>query len=74
MVFPNPATGKITIEIYDVTSENIMEILTIEGQKVLSRTLTDHKTQLDISNFPAGIYFVRVTNDKAVMVGKIIKQ
>jgi len=29
--------------------------------------------QIDISNLPSGVYFVRLTNDNTVAVGKIIK-
>jgi hypothetical protein len=46
----------------------------MEGQQLITRQLTEPKTQIDISNLPSGVYFVRVTNDKTVEVGKITKE
>ena len=43
------------------------------GEVVLSCQTTGLKTQIDISNLPAGVYFVRVTGEKTVQVEKVIK-
>jgi hypothetical protein len=48
--------------------------MNLNGEEVLSLTLINPKTKIDISNLPNGIYFVRVTNDKTVEVTKFIKQ
>ncbi|NQT78595.1 MAG: T9SS type A sorting domain-containing protein [Bacteroidetes bacterium] len=51
-------------------------ILTIggKGQEIITRQIQDPKTEIDISNLPAGIYIVKVWNDKNVMVQKVIKE
>ena len=73
-LYPNPATDKITVETSEASKESNLEIVNIEGQQFITRQITDTKTQLDISTLPSGVYFVRVTNDKTVKMGKIIKQ
>jgi hypothetical protein len=73
-VYPNPATDKITIETSGETQESYLAIVNIDGQEVLTRQITQPKTQIDISNLPSGVYFVRLLNEKTVEVGKIIKQ
>ncbi len=70
-MFPNPAAEKITIE---AQTRGSLTILNLEGQKLLIHQITEHKTQIDISSLPKGVYFVRITNDRMVEVGKIIKQ
>jgi hypothetical protein len=40
----------------------------------MTRQITSPKTQIDISNLPNGVYFVRLTNDKTMEVGKFVKQ
>jgi hypothetical protein len=73
-LYPNPATDKITVETSGTSTASYLAILNIEGQELITRQITEPKTQLDISNLPGGVYFVRLTNDKTVEVGKIIKQ
>ena len=71
---PNPATDIITVETSAVPAQGELSILNLQGQQLLTRQLTEPKTQIDISNLPSGVYFVRVTSEKTVEVGKFIKQ
>jgi len=73
-IYPNPATDIITIETSGATRESNLVFLNIEGQQLITRQLTQPKTQLDISSLPSRVYFVRLTSDKSVATGKIIKQ
>jgi hypothetical protein len=73
-IYPNPSTDKITVELTGATLDGNLTIVNIEGQQLITRQITMTKTQIDISNLPSGIYFVRLTNDKTVEVGKIIKE
>jgi hypothetical protein len=70
-IYPNPTSSHITIE---TPSIGHLTILNLNGQEIITRQITGPKTQLDISNLPGGVYFVRLTNDRTVTVGKIIKQ
>jgi hypothetical protein len=36
--------------------------------------ITNQKTEIDLSAFSAGVYFVRVKSDKGMVTKKIIKQ
>ena len=73
-IYPNPSTDKITIELSGSVKESYLAIVNTEGQQLLTRQITDPKTQIDISNLPNGVYFVRLTNDKSVEVRKFVKQ
>jgi len=72
--YPNPATDKITLEISGETGESILVIVNIEGKEVIKQKITSRKTLVDISSLNSGVYFIRLTNDRTVEVGKIIKQ
>jgi hypothetical protein len=72
-LYPNPATDIVTIETSGIAKESYLAILNSQGQKLITRQITKSKTQLDISSLPGGVYLVRLTNDKTVQVGKIIK-
>jgi hypothetical protein len=73
-VYPNPATDNITIETSGTSKEICLEIVTIGGQELIKRQIAGLKTQIDVSNLPRGVYFVRITNDMTLKVGMFVKQ
>jgi len=69
-VFPNPATGMITVDTGSELAENLM-IYTVLGKVV--REVKPAAHQLDISDLTGGLYFLRLTFDRKVVVKKFIK-
>jgi subtilisin family serine protease len=66
-VYPNPTTGKI-----EVKSNENMEYITLKN--VLGETLKQFNTnQLNISNYPNGIYFIEVKTKKGISSTKLVK-
>ena len=74
LVYPNPATDKITIEIAEGQAPSQLSMMNLNGEEVLTCSLIKPKTQIDISNLPSGVYFMRLTNDKMVELGKFVKE
>jgi photosystem II stability/assembly factor-like uncharacterized protein len=73
-IYPNPASDKITVEISSNPSKSELSILNINGQELITGQITESRTQLDISNLSEGVYFVRLTGEKTVQLGKFVKQ
>jgi len=75
-VFPNPSSDQITLELLHntATKNTYLTIYNINSQQLLHQEITEPKTQIDISTLPSGVYFVRMTNERTVQVGKFIKQ
>ncbi len=73
-LYPNPVTDEITIEIAEDQTPSHLSIVNVNGEDILTRSLIKTKTQIDISNLSSGVYFVRLTGEKSVAVGKFIKQ
>jgi hypothetical protein len=67
-IYPNPTTGKIKIN-----SENIKNMFVVNqiGTTILK---TEKTNEVDLDNFPKGIYFIKVITDKFVYNEKIILQ
>jgi hypothetical protein len=61
-IYPNPASTQITI-----STPN-------KGQQLLQQEITEPTTTIDISSLSSGVHFVRVTNERTVLVGKFVKQ
>ena len=69
LIYPNPADSYITIELdsYDYEDARIM-IINQLGQVVDTHTTsTFSTTNIDVSNYPTGLYQVSVATDKDVV-------
>jgi len=79
MIYPNPATDNLTVSYsIDFDAEVNISVVNQLGQKVLnelkqyqqSGTITE---SIDISNIPAGIYYVQVSNgNKSILTQKLL--
>jgi len=47
--------------------------MNINGEELITRQITEPKTQLDISTLPSGVYVVKLVGEKGVQVGKVVK-
>lgn len=57
-VYPNPATNSVTIKFpSDETGQ--ISIVNLYGQLVFSEMINVEQTQIDVSQFPAGMYVIR---------------
>jgi hypothetical protein len=74
IISPNPATNKITIRTPELSSQFLISIFNLSGQEVHKQTVNDPVTVIDIAFLPAGVYFLRLTNERTVSAGKFIKQ
>lgn len=67
-VFPNPTANRLSVVLQNHNGGDVkVEILDTLGRRVhrLKRTVpinTTHTLSLDVSEYPAGLYFIRVTN------------
>lgn len=72
-VFPNPTSGKITIQFDAKFSFSFqIEIYSINGQKVFSTILQDSFNKIDLSKLEKGMYFIRLTKENEIITKKII--
>jgi hypothetical protein len=73
-IIPNPSKDIISITVPSLKTNAILSIFNVRGNKVIERQLKDNETQLNISDLPLGVYFVRLQNEKMVEVGKMVKE
>jgi hypothetical protein len=62
-IYPNPANSFVKIISESIPQEII--ILSLDGKVIESLNPSSLKTELSISNYPSGIYLVRVLNNNA---------
>jgi hypothetical protein len=74
-VYPNPSYGKFYL-IIDKIEKGIIEFFNILGDKIYETNI-DSKTskyEIDLSNQPKGIYFVKIISEQEIIIKKIIIQ
>ena len=75
--YPNPTTGKFIVDIENIKnpmSGAVIVIYNVYGEQVLNIRASGTGFQLDISNQPAGLYFLKMKTEQGSIVTKIMKQ
>ena len=70
MLYPNPAKDNLTIVAEGMTRITITNTL---GQVVYDRNTNSDNEVIDMSQYDAGIYMVRITTEKGSAVRKVSK-
>nr|NQU90447.1 T9SS type A sorting domain-containing protein [Bacteroidota bacterium] len=72
-IYPNPTDGEFWVEGISGMSE--IEITNVLGETIGSYLLESHnRIKIDVSDFQAGIYQVKVVGDKGTVLRKVIKK
>jgi len=76
-VYPNPSTGQFTIRFdYNIGSTNII-VNNLLGEIIfeeVTETVGERSFNIDLSEYPEGIYFVKMKTDNSEQIKKVIIQ
>jgi plastocyanin len=77
-IYPNPSQGKFQVDLTDVqfTNEYTLEIYNARGQRIFVSSQNSQQTSinLDLSDEPAGIYFIKLFEGDILFNRKILIQ
>jgi len=71
-VFPNPASSQLNLDFTEKASN--LKVLNIMGSEVLSQKNIGLKSQLDVSQFPNGTYFLQVEQNELLQLKRFVVQ
>lgn len=71
LIFPNPASNRITIKNPD---KALINIFNIQGQILKTLVAVNNYTTIDISDFAKGMYFIKVSMKKEIITKIFIKE
>lgn len=70
-VYPNPSTGKVYFD--NLPRDSFIEIVDGCGKKVVEQFQTNKQLEIQLGDFPKGLYLYRITsNSKVLQQGKLI--
>ena len=72
-VFPNPTNGLIYVT--NLSNGSMVMVSDIWGKNTLQQTVFSEKAELNLTDFPSGIYIISAVNKEGISIGnqKIIK-
>ncbi len=73
LIFPNPVTDEINIEISKEMIGSKLTVMNLEGAELFSRQITDTNERFNTVDLPGGIYMVKVFGNDKMQIGKFIK-
>lgn len=75
-IYPNPTHGALKVEIYpfEQTDKCEMSISNLSGQMIISISVSEQNTEVDLSNCPDGAYLLWISLNEEETVYKIIKE
>jgi polyhydroxybutyrate depolymerase len=71
-IYPNPSSNQLTIET-DEQENYQVQLLDLQGSILQKSTIFGAQKTLDISNFPNGIYILRLSSEKGQVNKKFVK-
>jgi hypothetical protein len=73
LIFPNPASEIIALTSSLGNEITLVEIIDINGKKVLERISNNHYLQINVSSLHNGMYIIKImTSDQKVTTQKLI--
>lgn len=69
--FPNPTTGKTTILSHNL-NDATLSLENYTGQTLLQQPFQT-QTEIDLTAYPAGVYFIKIQSENGFWTGRILK-
>ncbi|MCB9233259.1 MAG: T9SS type A sorting domain-containing protein [Bacteroidia bacterium] len=72
-VYPNPSSGKFTVEIGNSADKFSIEVMDVQGKQLRFIEKADHQTVINL-NVEAGLYLVRISNGTQSVSRRVLIQ
>ncbi len=73
-VYPSPTSETITIEMASIEKSSRVFIYNSNGKLLVEKAISETKTNIDITNLPKGLYFIKLTAEQGMTVKKFVKE
>jgi len=73
LIYPNPATDDITVEIPDFSRDAAISIYNIQGKLIMQQQMSQVRSNVDISGLSQGLYMIKLITPEGIVTKKFIK-
>lgn len=71
-LYPNPANSRTTVRVEGMSGKAQLSVIDMSGRTVMTTTMTAGTAELNVAKLAKGTYFVRINNEKAATVRKLV--
>ena len=71
-IYPNPTRGILNIE--GLHQEAIGSVFNMNGQMIKSTIINEEKDEISVSELPSGMYILKLSTDKGMVVKRFTKE
>ena len=72
-IYPNPTSGDVTLDLSGLNAKTV-DLFSMNGQLLNTVVPTNETMTMSLSQYAAGIYFVRIHSDNGVTTQKLVKK
>lgn len=74
-IYPNPTSSYVNVELSEYSSENSeLSLIDFSGKTIYRSNFSGDRTTIDMTNYPPGVYFVKIQTENKIFTEKIIRQ
>ncbi len=74
-IYPNPTKGNLVVELSgSEIKKGSVSIFNMSGRKIIQQQISNSRVTLDLSNYPAGVYLLKIYVDENSTTWKVIKE
>src|SRR5204863_4407838 len=75
-LFPNPSIDKLSIQLsqFNTNSNCKISIYNLQGQLLLQEAIENINSEITVSEFPKGMYNLKIENSNGIIMKRFIKQ
>jgi hypothetical protein len=74
IISPNPSARTITVTLPSVTEEATVYIINAVGQLIMTQSVDNIQSDINIEKLPAGIYIIKVAYKDEMLFGRVLKE
>lgn len=71
-LYPNPSTGLVNVNISNINEVSTIKVISVTGRTLLKTQSTEEITEIDLTQYENGIYFIEITNSQINEIRKIV--
>ncbi|RIH64425.1 T9SS C-terminal target domain-containing protein [Mariniphaga sediminis] len=72
-IFPNPCSGKLSIQLSNLKESVSVDIYDLTGKKIISQLINNQLDEMNLDGLDNGVYIVRINQGEKILSLKLIK-
>lgn len=74
VVYPNPTDGILNLKGVDILEETFIQLFDVWGKLLFNKEIISRDTEIDITKYASGMYFIIITQENKRATYKVVKQ